>query len=63
MGLNERQMQAVQLVKERGAISVIDLKQIFAGVTRKTLYRDLQILVEKGILKAQGTTKGRRYSF
>ena len=62
-GLNERQIQAVKIVKEKGAISLSDLQNIYKNITRKTLYRDLQTLVNKGILKARGDKRGRKYSF
>ncbi|GAI08359.1 unnamed protein product, partial [marine sediment metagenome] len=62
-GLNQRQIQAVKLVKEKGSISLSDLQNIFKDITRKTLYRDLQAIVDKGIFKAQGKRKGRKYSF
>jgi predicted HTH transcriptional regulator len=50
------------LIKEKGVIGLSDLQAIFPGINRRTLYRDLQAIVDKGILKAQGERKGRRYS-
>lgn len=61
--LNERQRQAVALIKEKDSISLADLQKIFKTVTRKTLYRDLQAMVNRHILKAHGDRKGRKYSF
>jgi ATP-dependent DNA helicase RecG len=61
MGLNERQMQAVKLIKEKGSISLSDLKAIYPRVVDRTLSRDLQALVRKTVLKTQGDKKGRRY--
>jgi len=61
--LNERQIHAVKLVREKRNISLSDLQEIYDEITRKTLYRDLQSLVDKGILKAHGDRKGRKYSF
>lgn len=63
MGLNERQRQAIKLIKERGNIALSDLQEIYEKITRKTLYRDLRALVNKGVLKARGDRKGRKYSF
>ena len=63
IGLNERQIKAVQLIKEKRLISLVDLKSVYTDVVDRTLNRDLQGLVKKGILKAQGEKKGRRYSF
>ena len=61
MGLNERQIQAVKLIKEKGPISLSDLKPLYPQVVDRTLNRDLQALVLKKILKAEGEKKGRRY--
>ena len=60
-GLNERQMKAVKLIKEKGLIRLADLKEFYPVVADRTLNRDIQALVDKGILKAQGEKKGRRY--
>jgi predicted HTH transcriptional regulator len=59
--LNERQMKAVQISKEKGLISLANIKEFYPDVADRTLNRDLQGLVDKGILKAQGEKKGRRY--
>lgn len=61
LGLNERQIKAVMYVKERGSINLSSFKTIVADVSDKTLYRDLQELVSKGVLKELGIKKGRRY--
>ncbi|MFH1260116.1 MAG: DUF4062 domain-containing protein [Elusimicrobiota bacterium] len=62
-GLNERQIVAIKLVKEKTDISLVDLKNRFPDVNDRTLNRDLQALVGKQILKARGQKKGRKYGF
>jgi ATP-dependent DNA helicase RecG len=62
MGLNERQVKAIKLIKEKRAISLSDIQVFYVTTTRKTLYRDLQNLVDKGLIKAQGDRKGRKYA-
>jgi len=61
LGLNERQIKAVMYVKEKKSINLSSLKTIGFEVSKKTLYRDLQELVSKGILKELGEKKGRKY--
>jgi len=61
LGLNERQIKAVMYVKERCGINLSSFKTIIPDVSDKTLYRDLQGLVEKSILKVIGEKKGRKY--
>jgi len=60
-GLNERQIKAVMYVKEKGSINVSSFKIIVPNISKKTLYRDLQDLVGKNILKGIGEKKGRTY--
>jgi len=62
-GFNERQIRAIKLIKEKSIIALSDLQDVYKEATRKTLYRDLQGLVDKRILKAHGDRKGRKYSF
>lgn len=61
MGLNERQIKAVMYVKEKKSINLSSFKTIVPAVSEKTLYRDLQELVSKGVLKELGEKKGRKY--
>jgi len=61
LGLNERQIKAVGYVKEKGSITISSFKTIAPGVSEKTLYRDLQELINKRLLKEFGEKKGRRY--
>lgn len=61
-GLNERQIKALQLVKEKGAVALADMQAHYKEANQKMLYRDLQDLVKKGFLKKQGGTKGRKYT-
>lgn len=61
IGLNDRQIKAVMYVKEKNSINLSSFKAIVFEVSEKTLYRDLQELVSKGILKEFGEKKGRKY--
>jgi ATP-dependent DNA helicase RecG len=61
LGLKERQIKAVMYVKEKKSINLSSFKTIVFEVSEKTLYRDLQELVSKGILKELGEKKGRKY--
>lgn len=61
LGISERQIKAVMYVKEKKSINLSSFKTIVSEVSEKTLYRDLQELVSKGILKELGEKKGRKY--
>jgi ATP-dependent DNA helicase RecG len=51
LGLNERQLKAVAIVKEKGRITNKDY-QMYFGVARRTATRDLIELTEKGVLRS-----------
>jgi len=57
LGLNERQVKAVEYVKKVGSINNSVYQQI-NGIGKTTSTEDLQMLVEKGIFKQSGG-KGR----
>jgi DNA-binding transcriptional ArsR family regulator len=52
--LSERQLKILDILREREKIQVWQLKEIFSGVTKRTLRRDLDQLLKKGLLKRQG---------
>lgn len=61
IGLNERQVQAVLYVKQRGRISN-QAHQELVGVSKRTASRDLNDLVQRGIFeRVGGTGKGTYY--
>lgn len=59
--MNERQMQALQLVQERGRITNRDYRQLCPHVSAETLRLDLVDLVDKGILLKIGEKRGTYY--
>ena len=61
LGLNDRQIKAVNHIKENKIINLSSYKALIKNVSEKTLYRDLQDLVDKKILKEIGEKKGRKY--
>lgn len=61
LGLNHRQIQAVMYVKEKGEINNKTYREL-TGVAKPTATRDLDALVQKGILVKKGKT-GRGTSY
>ncbi|MDO8477806.1 MAG: ATP-binding protein [Candidatus Rokubacteria bacterium] len=55
LGLNERQKQAVALVRKNGRITNREY-QALAGITDRTALRDFEELTAKGVLEKRGTT-------
>lgn len=60
-GLNERQALLVDALAELGPLAIEDAVNALPGIPRRTLQRDLQALVEKQIVVAEGAAKSRRY--
>ena len=54
IGLNERQIKAIEYVKSKGKIANSDYQAVFK-VSRNTASRDLTDLVDKNILKASSS--------
>ena len=60
LALNDRQIQGVARVKQTGRITNLDYQGL-TGASRKTAARDLNDLVEKGVLERLGVRKGTYY--
>jgi Fic family protein len=60
--LNDRQQELLIYCMETGESTATDLYAAFDEIARRTLQRDLQTLVDKGLLTALGHTNARRYS-
>ena len=58
--LNNRQLQALNFVKEHGKITNREHREL-TGAAQKTAVRDLQEMVEKGILAKVGKGRATRY--
>jgi len=61
--LSERQAIAIDIVLKQGNITIQDYEELCHGVTKRTLQRELKILVEKGIFIIEGATHHLIYKF
>jgi predicted HTH transcriptional regulator len=52
--INERQKKILEILKEKGKIQVGQVKEFFPNVSKRTLRRDFQSLVKKGIIERIG---------
>lgn len=59
--LTERQQAAVAHILVEGSLTIQNFEAFFPGVTRRTLQRELKILVEKGLLVGTGSTNKLAY--
>lgn len=60
VGLNERQMKALRYVTERGRMTLAEYAELVQA-PKRTLQRDLQELVQKGLLVKHGTARATWY--
>jgi Fic family protein len=66
LGLNARQSALLESMQEQGALSLSDAERLLPDVVRRTLQRDLRLLVERGIVQELGkgpTDPHRAYRF
>lgn len=59
-GLNPRQQVGLQTVHEKGSISTSEYCAV-TNTSDRTAYRDLQDLVERGLLVSRGKQRAARY--
>lgn len=61
IALSERQMRLIEYISDQGSGGMGELKKVLPMVSDDTVLRDLRDLVEKGIIKKQGSTKASKY--
>ena len=61
-GLNSRQVLVVGGLLERAELRIEDLEELCPGVNRRTLQRDLQGLIKRGVAKSTGAARAVRYT-
>ena len=61
--LSERQGIAIDIVLKQGNLTIQDYEKQCSGVTKRTLQRELKMLVEKGIFVTEGSTHNLIYKF
>ena len=61
VALSERQMRLVEYLSDRGSAGMSELRDLMKMVSDDTVLRDLRDLMEKGIIKKEGSTKAARY--
>jgi Fic family protein len=61
VALTERQMKLIEYISERGMGIMQELKGVLPMVSEDTILRDLRGLMERGIIRKQGSTKAAKY--
>lgn len=61
IALSERQMRLIEYLSDQGGTGMGELKKVLPMVSEDTVLRDLRDLMDKGIVKKEGSTKASRY--
>lgn len=61
IALSERQMKIVDYIQKVGFLQNKQFVELFPMVSEDTVLRELKVLLEKGIIKREGSTKAARY--
>ncbi|MBI4157425.1 Fic family protein [Candidatus Woesebacteria bacterium] len=61
ISLSERQMRLFEYLTDQGSANMQELKRVLSMVSEDTILRDVRELLDKGIIKKQGSTKASRY--
>lgn len=59
--LNVRQELIMKLIKKRKVVLPSDIYELNPSVSTRTLRRDMDVLVELGLVKQQGSTRDTKY--
>lgn len=59
--LTERQVKIIEYLQEIGYLQNQSFEAIFPSISEDTVLRDLQDLIQKGLIKKVGSTKAARY--
>ena len=62
VALSERQIVLLELLQNQGDVTSGDAQDVLPNVSVDTILRDLKDLIEKGVVKKRGVTKGVTYS-
>jgi Fic family protein len=61
IALSERQMKLMEYLSENSSVVMQDIRRVLPMVSEDTVLRDMNSLMEKGIVKKEGKTKAAKY--
>lgn len=63
LGLNDRQIRILKVVKEKGIITPKDIQTLVPDVSSRTLRRDMDVLAKEKYISQKGSTKSTFYKY
>lgn len=61
--INERQYRILAEMEKNGQMEPSEIYAIQPDVSTRTLRRDMDVLVEQGVVKQEGSTKSTKYTY
>lgn len=61
--INERQYKILAEMEKNGQMEPSEIYAIQPDVSTRTLRRDMDVLVEQGVVKQEGSTKSTKYTY
>ena len=55
-GLSDRQAKALEYILQHGSLTIQDFERLCPDVNRRSLQRDLKVMVDMGLLISEGAT-------
>lgn len=62
-GLNERQAKVLGLLMKNGSVHISEIEKLCSAVTRRTLQRDMNGLIELSLVRITGSARQSNYEF
>ncbi len=63
LSLNERQMKILERIRQEGRMDPSEIYSLIPNVSTRTIRRDMDVLVAKGIVSQEGLTKSTSYIY
>lgn len=63
LSLNERQMKILERIRQEGRMDPSEIYNLIPNVSTRTIRRDMDVLVAKGIVSQEGLTKSTSYIY
>ena len=58
---NDREKRVLDVIREKGIVSIKDISTVIFDVSEKTIQRTLQLLIDKGQVKKEGERRWAKY--
>ncbi|MGI6423363.1 MAG: DeoR family transcriptional regulator [Candidatus Dojkabacteria bacterium] len=61
--INERQYKILATISKKGTMTPSEIYALEPNLSTRTLRRDMDVLVEQGVVRQEGSTKSTKYTY